>query len=477
MVKRNQFAFEEESDSADEQIYPDEPVDKDSDASDKESDEFDKDPDKDGDEIEKDPEKDGDEIEKDSVEGDAEKDGDDQLVKDGQLDTDEPNLDGNEKENDAVSPDQAVKTPASELNGLGIGAVQTPVSALKQLGIDSVQKPSSSTPLSSKPDRKPKRPASGKVEEKQSADQEEFEKRFVSDLTPTSKLKALISGRPATDIKLRVVGYTVLYQTKNSQRFQVYLANAHNFAMRLTAWGPDAILLSKRVMTHSKVHLNNLEVRKYWKPDDEVNITSSEYEFHFSSPNSKVVQVLAVPSLQLSKLNVDYPQPNKFPPYWRVFSNLQGFRDRYLSGHAVILQSFEEYMFAAGKHTPPMQGVYGIVGDKSKTKVAMFVKANYHEVEELLEDMTQGVEFHFQDASVSLRGGTLWLHTDYKYCVAIPSSSDHNMGLPQDPDDYIDWSTNGTHSAKRKTLDAAHGDVPDDPDDAPTTSKKRGLYL
>ncbi|KAI1726210.1 hypothetical protein DdX_02912 [Ditylenchus destructor] len=70
-------------------------------------------------------------------------------------------------------------------------------------------------------------------------------------------------------------------------------------------------------------------------------------------------------------------------------------------------------------------------------------------------------------------GSTLWLSTSYMYCVAISSTSHHNMGLSQDPDDYI----NGSLSAKRKSLHLADDNAPDDQDDVPTTSKKRGLYL
>ncbi|KAI1699077.1 hypothetical protein DdX_17546 [Ditylenchus destructor] len=402
--------------------------------------------------------KDGEESKKDieeSVDEETEK------HRDNESKTDKSNLAGKklELEEKIGSPEKSVKTP---------------VSVMKDLGIDSEKKAykpnpaENNTPLSSK--RRP-------PEDNENEGDGESDKGFFSDLTSTAKLKSLISGRPAHDIKLRVVGYTVLYETAKSQRFQVYLANAQNYSMRVTAWNDEARTLSKCVKMHSKIHLNNVDVRKYWKVDGEVNITSSDFEFHFNSPNSKVVRVHVLPSTELSKLNVDYPIPNNFPPFWRVFSCLNGNRERYLSGHAVILQAFESYTFTASKYTSPMSGVYGIVGDKSKVKVAMFIKANYRETEELLEDMAQGVEFHFQDASVCVKGSTLWLSTSYMYCVAIPSTSDHNLGLSQDPDDYSEWSFNGSLSAKRKALHLADDNAPDDQDDEPTTSKKRGLYL
>ncbi|KAI1698797.1 hypothetical protein DdX_17710 [Ditylenchus destructor] len=406
--------------------------------------------------------KDGEESKKDieeSVDEETEK------HRDNESKTDKSNLAGKklELEEKIGSPEKSVKTP---------------VSVMKDLGIDSEKKAykpnpaENNTPLSSK-----RRPPNDKSEDNESEGDGESDKGFFSDLTSTAKLMSLISGRPAHDIKLRVVGYTVLYETAKSQRFQVYLANAQNYSMRVTAWNDEARTLSKCVKMHSKIHLNNVDVRKYWKVDGEVNITSSDFEFHFNSPNSKVVRVQVLPSTELSKLNVDYPIPNNFPPFWRVSSCLNGNRERYLSGHAVILQAFESYTFTASKYTSPMSGVYGIVGDKSKVKVAMFIKANYRETEELLEDMAQGVEFHFQDASVCVKGSTLWLSTSYMYCVAISPTSDHNMGLSQDPDDYSEWSFNGSLSAKRKALHLADDNAPDDQDDEPTTSKKRGLYL
>ncbi|KAI1703562.1 hypothetical protein Ddc_16489 [Ditylenchus destructor] len=299
-------------------------------------------------------------------------------------------------------------------------------------------------------------------------------KSYFLDLTSTDMLENVVCGRPTHEIKLRVVGYIVPVESKNSRRFQVYLANSDKYVMRLTAWNNDADNLSKRIKMHSKVHFNNLEVCKYWTAKNEVNITSSQYELHFNSPNSKVLQILALPPSELNKVNVDYPCPNIFPPYWKVFSNLLGVRDRHLSGHAVVLQSFEVYTFTPNRYSPPMRGVYGIVGDKSMVKLTMFIKAYSRETRELLRDMTQGVEFHFQNANAHLRGTTLWLLTDYIYAVAIPSESAHNMGLAQDPGDYLEWSNNGSNSEKRKA------GIPDDDNDLenePTSSTIRGLYL
>ncbi|KAI1709501.1 hypothetical protein DdX_11288 [Ditylenchus destructor] len=117
-------------------------------------------------------------------------------------------------------------------------------------------------------------------------------------------------------------------------------------------------------------------------------------------------------------------------------------------------------------------------GEESKKDIEESEK--HRDVEEFAKpaDVTESVdeetEKHRDNESVC---STLWLSTSYMYCVAIPSTSDHNLGLSQDPDDYSEWSFNGSLSAKRKALHLADDNAPDDQDDEPTTSKKRGLYL
>ncbi|KAI1728320.1 hypothetical protein DdX_00491 [Ditylenchus destructor] len=238
------------------------------------------------------------------------------------------------------------------------------------------------------------------------------------ELTPTSVFNSLVSGQPA-HVTMTVVGWCAPDGIGKKRKFVCYLENSDNFAIKLVSWANVADEMSTKLKLYSTVRMRNLDVKPIWLFPGEPNITSSALELVFNSANSEILRVLPISADDLKKIG-PYPEPNKYPPFWKRLNEIKPYQ-RHLCGNAIVLRDFEKYTltYSEFKQSVSKQGIYGIIGDGQQKKVCFFIKIDPAEEGPALAEFKRGFFFRYSDVRSTVVGTTLWLISDYVWTAPV----------------------------------------------------------
>ncbi|KAI1720144.1 hypothetical protein DdX_05518 [Ditylenchus destructor] len=115
-----------------------------------------------------------------------------------------------------------------------------------------------------------------------------------------------------------------------------------------------------------------------------------------------------------------YPEPNKYPPFWKRLNDIKPYQ-RHLCGNAIVLRDFEKYTltYSEFKQSVSKQGIYGIIGDGQHKKVCFFIKVEPAEEGPALAEFKRGFFFRYNDVRSTVVGTTLWLISDYVWTAPV----------------------------------------------------------